>query len=88
MGFSRQEYWSGLPFPPPGDLHDPGMEPTSPAGQAAFFLTAEPPEKPQAHTLGDILARFPADLRHLPLLPLPVWSRADRLQRDAGKSRA
>ena len=31
MGFSRQEYWSGLPFPSPGDLHDPGIEPTSPA---------------------------------------------------------
>ena len=29
MGFSRQEYWSGLPFPPPGDLHDPEIEPTS-----------------------------------------------------------
>jgi len=29
MGFSRQEYWSGLPFPPPGDLPDPGMEPRS-----------------------------------------------------------
>ena len=31
MGFSRQEYWSGLPFPPPGDLSDPGIEPVSPA---------------------------------------------------------
>ena len=31
MGFSRQEYWSGLPFPSPGDLPDPGMEPWSPA---------------------------------------------------------
>ena len=31
MGFSRQEYWSGLPFPSPGDLPDPGMEPGSPA---------------------------------------------------------
>ena len=30
MGFSRQEYWSGVPFPPPGDLPDPGMEPVSP----------------------------------------------------------
>ena len=30
MGFSRQEYWSGLPFPPPGDLPDPGIEPASP----------------------------------------------------------
>ena len=29
MGFSRQEYWSGLPFPPPGDLPDPGIEPNS-----------------------------------------------------------
>ncbi|ELR49192.1 hypothetical protein M91_01329, partial [Bos mutus] len=29
MGFSRQEYWSGLPCPPPGDLSDPGMEPVS-----------------------------------------------------------
>ena len=31
MGFSRQEYWSGLPFPSPGDLPDPGIEPASPA---------------------------------------------------------
>ena len=31
MGFSRQETWSALPFPPPGDLPDPGIEPTSPA---------------------------------------------------------
>ena len=30
MGFSRQEYWSGLPIPPPGDLPDPGIEPVSP----------------------------------------------------------
>ena len=30
MGFSRQEYWSGLPFPPPGDLPNPGFEPVSP----------------------------------------------------------
>jgi len=34
MGFSRQEYWSGLPFPSPGDLPDPGIEPWSPAFQA------------------------------------------------------
>ena len=31
MGFPWQEYWSGLPFPPPGDLSDPGIEPESPA---------------------------------------------------------
>ena len=45
MGFSRQEYWSGLPFPPRGDLPDPGMEPTSPALTGGFFTT-KPPRKP------------------------------------------
>ena len=45
MGFSRQEYWSGLPFPSPGDLPDPGIEPGSPALQADA-LTSEPPGKP------------------------------------------
>ena len=39
MGFSRQEYWSGLPFPSPGDLPDPGIEPRSPALQADALLT-------------------------------------------------
>ena len=34
LGFPRQEYWSGLPFPSPGDLPDPGIEPKSPAMQA------------------------------------------------------
>ena len=38
-GFSRQEYWSGLPFPSPGDLPDPGIEPRSPAFQADSLLT-------------------------------------------------
>ena len=42
MGFSRQEYWSGLPFPSPGDLSDPGIEPRSPTLEADA-LTSEPP---------------------------------------------
>ena len=42
MGFSRQEYWSGLPFPSPGDLPNPGIEPGSPALEADA-LTSEPP---------------------------------------------
>ena len=42
MGFSSQEYWSGLPFPSPGDLPDPGIEPRSPALQADA-LTSRPP---------------------------------------------
>ena len=37
MGFSRQEYWSGLPFPPPGDLPSLGIEPESPALAGGFF---------------------------------------------------
>ena len=45
MGFSRQEYQSGLPFPSPEDLPDPGIEPRSPAFQADA-LTSEPPGNP------------------------------------------
>ena len=50
--FPRQEYWSGLLFPPPGDLPDPGIEPMSSALQlvsciAGRFFTTEPPGKPQ-----------------------------------------
>ena len=43
MGFSRKEYWNGLPCPPPGDLPDPGIEPTSltsPALTGVFFTAS------------------------------------------------
>ena len=46
LEFSRQEYWSGLPCPSPGDLPNPGMEPRSPTLQV-YSLPAEPPRKPQ-----------------------------------------
>ena len=52
MGFPRQEYWSGLPFPPPGDLPNQGSEPVSPA-LAGRFVTNEPPGKP-----GNVRVRF------------------------------
>ena len=45
MGFSRQGYWSGLPFPFPGELPDPEIEPRSSALKAEFLLS-EPPGKP------------------------------------------
>ena len=51
MGFSRQEYWSGLPCPPPGDLPDPGITPVSlrsPALAGGFF-TNSTPGKPSIH---------------------------------------
>ena len=44
MGFSKQEYWNGVPFPSPGDLLNPGIEPGSPALQADA-LSSEPPGK-------------------------------------------
>ena len=44
-GFSRQEYWSGLPFPPPGDFLYPGIGPVSPVLAGKFF-TVESPGKP------------------------------------------
>ena len=48
VAFSRQEYWSGLPFPSPGDLPDPGIEPVSLAypALAGRFFTSESPGKP------------------------------------------
>ena len=46
MEFSRQEYWSGLPFPTSGDLPNPAIKPTSPALAGRFFTT-EPPGKPR-----------------------------------------
>ena len=54
MGFSRQEYWSGLSLPSPGDIPDPGIEPRSPALQADA-LPSEPPgtkSRPQRLCLG------------------------------------
>ena len=48
MGFSRQEYWSGLPFPPAGNLPDPGIKPISPVSSALVgrFFTTVPSGKP------------------------------------------
>ena len=57
MGFSRQEYWSGVPFPPPEDLPnpgnppEPGIEPKAPALTGGFFTT-EPPGKAQYQVHG------------------------------------
>ena len=68
MGFSRQEYWSELPWPPPGDRPDPGMKSVSlmsPTLQADF-LPSEPPGKPYTEiieTIQEIFQYFP----HLPL---------------------
>ena len=53
MGFSRPEYWSGQPFPSPGDLPNPGIKPRSPALQADS-LPAEPQGKPKNTGVGGL----------------------------------
>ena len=60
MEFSTQEYWNGQPFPSPGDLPNPGMEPWSPALQADS-LPAEPQGKPKNTEMGS-LCLSPGDL--------------------------
>ena len=55
MRIPREEYWRGLPFPPPGDIPDPGIEPVSPALAGGFFTT-EPPRKPPG-TKGEVGGR-------------------------------
>jgi len=72
MGFSRQENWSGLPFPSPGDLLNPGIKPGSPALQEDSF-PSEPPGKPCINYLltAPKVSKGPACLHALILL-LPV----------------
>ena len=66
MGFSRQEYWGGLPFPPPGHLPDPGIKPASPV-LAGIFFTTEPPGK--SH-----FCPFTLSLSHLHLAYQVKWN--------------
>ena len=70
MGFSRQEYWSGLPFPSPGDLSDPGIKPGPPEFQADA-LTSEPPGNQD--TLNGVNTRSPV-VKEPQILPASYWS--------------
>ena len=81
MGFSRKEYWNGLPFPPPGDLPDPGIEPTSPALQVDSFTT-EPPGKP----FYPVAAAAAKSLQSCRLLATP-WTAAYQAPPSMGFSR-
>ena len=75
MGFSRQEHWSGLPFPSRGDLPDPGIKPRSPTLQVDSLLS-EPPEKPnyrQSHQRdGNIKALSVAKVKVLVVQSCPT----------------
>ena len=71
MGFSRQEYWSGLPFSPPQDLPDPGIKPeslTSPALAGRFFTTSDTWEALFPNTRTQFQAFF-THLNFIPFLP-------------------
>ena len=81
MGFSKQRYWSGLPFPPWGDLPDLGIEPGSPALQADSLLS-EPPGKPwyisililiYMYSLKMLGMKFTHTSRFISLVTSPVW---------------
>ena len=66
-GFFRQEYWSGLPFPPPGDLSDPGIKPRSPSLQADS-LPSEPSWKQELYTLLYFTLKQPSMIRIISIL--------------------
>ena len=68
MGFPRQEYWSGLPFPSPGDLPNPGIEPMSPASPelAGEFFTTDPPGEP---------SETATKIQMLPLITYPIHTK-------------
>ena len=55
LGFSRQEYWSGLPFPSPGDLPGPGIKPVSPTLAGEFFTTETPANSALYHVINPSL---------------------------------
>ena len=60
VGLFRQEYWSELPFPPPGALPDPGIEPATPVSPASAggFFTTEPPGKPRIKLNGCLQLKY------------------------------
>ena len=84
--FSRQEYWSGLPFPTLGALPNPGIEPTPPAFSGRFFLTAPPGKSVYTSYLCQSLGPLPGNLCFQPgklcfnlprkgIIPRPYWLR-------------
>ena len=72
MEFPRQEYWSGLPFPSPGDLPNPGIKPVSPELTDGFFPT-EPPGK--SKILDFVANQWGFSFHHLVTLECTAWAR-------------
>ena len=67
IGFPRQEYWSGLPIPPPGDLPDLRIQPMSPAAPALAdrFFTTEPPGKPHIVSYSNAIKMYLYTILHV-----------------------
>ena len=68
MGFSKQEYWSGLPWPPPGDLSDPGIEPVSlaaPALAGKVFTTSSTWEVPINSIMSNLSGQTNTKLKNI-----------------------
>ena len=89
MGFSRQEYWSGLPFPSPGDLPKPGIEPRSPTLQGDA-LSSEPSGKlfGPCDLPTDAASQGLGHHSHLGAKAASVHSKQDRTRRDKPKGQA
>ena len=84
MGFPREEHWSGLPFPPPGDLPDPGIKPMSPELTGRFFII-EPPGKSPALVFKSTLCML--SLFSRVLLFVTPWTVAHQAPLSTGFSR-
>ena len=82
MGFSRQEYWRGLPCLPPGDLLEPGIKLTSPASPAlaAGIFTTEPPGKSLTQSLGRIKHYYFNYPKVSVLISSGIWNTAINLE--------
>ena len=78
MGFPKQEYWSGLPFPSPGDLPDPGIEPVSSA-LPGWFFTSEPHILCNTCGLGSVFLGYPCNFA----MVFSIWA----LQLETGQLR-
>ena len=77
MGFSWQEYWSGLPFPPPGDLPDPGIDPVSPVAPALagrLFTTELLGKAPEIPGQGTKISRAKEQVRPCAVITEPTCS--------------
>ena len=73
MGFSRQEYWSGLPFPSPGDLPNPGIKPRSPMLQADALSSEPPGSAPNLHLHPILCISQQTNKKHIALMSITTF---------------